>query len=62
MKIIPHPESFEVRSHDGAIVRRFPFDDNAGRRAVSGAMKRKQALQAARAFAGKGAVVEDAAR
>jgi hypothetical protein len=60
MKIIQHPESFEVRSEDGSIVRQFQFDDNPSRRAISGAMKRKQALQAAKAFAGKGHTVESA--
>jgi hypothetical protein len=58
MKIIQHPGSFEVRSNDGAIVRQFPFDDNASRRAISGLMNRKQAFQAARTFAGKGHTVE----
>jgi hypothetical protein len=57
MKIIEHRESFEVRSDDGQTVKQFPFDDNASRRAISGKAKRKQALQAARAFAGKGAVL-----
>jgi hypothetical protein len=36
MKIIEHAASFEVQSDDGSIVRQFPFDDNASRRAVSG--------------------------
>ncbi len=57
MTIIEHAESFDVRSADGQTVRRFPFDENTSRRAISGAMKRKQALQSARAFAGKGAVL-----
>ena len=54
MKIIQRPECFEVRSDDGSIVRQFPFDDNASRRAISGKMTRKQAFVAARTFAGKG--------
>jgi hypothetical protein len=54
MKIIEHRMSFEVRSDDGMIVKQFQFDDNASRRAISGAVKRKVALQAAKAFAGKG--------
>jgi len=57
MKIIQHPESFEVRSDDGAIVKRFAFDDNASRRAISGLMTKKQAFVAARTFAGRGHVV-----
>jgi hypothetical protein len=60
MKIIQHPESFEVRSEDGATVRQFAFDDNARRRAISGRMTRKQAFQAARAFAGQSYTVETA--
>lgn len=58
MKIIQHPAAFEVISDDGSIVRQFAFDDNASRRAVSGAMTRKQAFQAAKTFAGKGHIVE----
>lgn len=58
MKIIEHPASFEVRSDDGATSRSFPFDDNPGRRAISGAVTRKRALQDARAFAGKGYQME----
>jgi hypothetical protein len=57
MKIIQHPESFEVRSDDGAIVRQFSFDDNASRRAISGKMTKKQAFVAAKTFAGKGHVI-----
>jgi hypothetical protein len=58
MKIIQHPGSFEVRSDDGSIEKRFAFDDNARRRAISGMMNRKQAFQAAKAFAGKGHTIE----
>ena len=54
MKIIERAESFEVQSADGETLRQFQFDDNASRRAITGRMKKKQALQAARAFAGKG--------
>jgi len=43
----------EVRSEDGSIVRKFAFDDNARRRAISRRKTRKQAFQAARTFAGK---------
>jgi hypothetical protein len=57
MKIIEHPASFEVQSDDGAIVRQFPFDDNASRRSISGMPTKKRALQEARTFAGKGAVL-----
>jgi hypothetical protein len=57
MKIIEHRESFEVRSDDGQTVKQFPFDDDASRRAISGKVKRKQALQAAKTFAGKGAAL-----
>jgi hypothetical protein len=52
MKIIEHPESFEVRDADDKPVRFFYFDDNPGRRAFSGRMTRKQAEQEAKAFAG----------
>jgi len=57
MKIIEHRASFEVQSDDGSIVRQFPFDDNASRRAISGMPTKKRALQEARTFAGKGAVL-----
>jgi hypothetical protein len=57
MKIIEHRESFEVKSDDGSIVRQFPFDDNASRRLISGMPTKKRALQEARTFAGKGAVL-----
>ena len=55
MTITEHMDYFEVRSDDGKTVKPFPFETNHGRRAISGQMNRKQALQAARAFAGKGA-------
>lgn len=58
MKIIQHQECFEVRSDDGSIVRQFAFDDNASRRAISGKMTKKQALQSAKTFAGKGHTFE----
>ena len=58
MKIIQHADCFEVRSERGLIVKRFPFDDNARRRAISGRMTRKQAFQAAKTFAGKSYTVE----
>jgi len=57
MKIIEHAASFEVQSDDGSIVPQFPFDNNASRRSVSGAATKKRALQEARTFAGKGAVL-----
>jgi hypothetical protein len=60
MKIIQHADCFEVRSERGSIVKRFPFDDNSRRRAISGRMTRKQAFQAARTFAGKSYTVETA--
>ena len=54
MKIIQHADCFEVRSEDGSIVRKkFAFDDNVRRRAISRKMPRKQAFHAAKAFAGK---------
>jgi hypothetical protein len=43
MKIIQHADCFEVRSERGSIVKRFPFDDNGRRRAISRRMTRKQA-------------------
>ena len=61
MRIIQHPDCFEVRSEDGSIVKQFAFDDNASRRAISRRrMTRKQAFQAARTFAGKRYTVETA--
>ena len=60
LRIIQHPESFEVRSEVGAIMRQFAFDDDTRRRATSGRMSRKQAFQAAKVFAGKGYTVETA--
>jgi hypothetical protein len=57
MKIIEHAASFEVQSDDGSIVRQFPFDNNPSRRAVSGVSTKKRALQEARTFACKGAVL-----
>ena len=57
MKIIEQAGSFEVQSDDGATVRQFPFDNNASRRTVSGVSTKKRALQEARTFAGKGAVL-----
>lgn len=60
MKIIQHAECFEVISADGAIRRQFSFDDNAGRRAITGKMTKKQAFVAAKTFAGKGHTIEPA--
>jgi hypothetical protein len=57
MKIIEHAGSFEVQSDDGSTVRQFPFDTNPSRRSVSGTPTKKRALQEARTFAGKGAVL-----
>lgn len=54
MKIIEHPEWFEVQSGDGETLKRFYFDTNPGRRQIGGKPPRKRALQDARAFAGKG--------
>jgi hypothetical protein len=59
-EIIQHADCFVVRSEDGSIVRKFAFDDNARRRAISRRMSRKQAFQAARTFAGKSYTVETA--
>jgi CO/xanthine dehydrogenase FAD-binding subunit len=53
MKIIQHADCFEVRSERGSIVKRFPFDDNSRRRAISRRMTRKQAFQAAKTFAAR---------
>lgn len=55
MTITERDHLFEVKSDDGSIRKIFEFDDNPGRRAVSGKPNRKRALQEARAFAGKGA-------
>jgi len=60
MKIIQHADCFEVRSERGTFARRFPFDDNARRRAISRRMSRKQAFQAAKTLAGKSYTVETA--
>ena len=60
MKIIQHADCFEVRSERGSIVRKFAFDDNARRRAISRWMSRKQAFQAAKTFTGKSYTVETA--
>jgi hypothetical protein len=60
MKIIQHADCFEVRSGHGTFVRRFPFEDNARRRATSKRMSRKQAFQSAKTFAGKSYTVETA--
>jgi hypothetical protein len=60
MKIIQHADCFEVQSEDGSIVRKFVFDDNVRRRAISRKMTRKKAFQAAKAFAGKSYTVETA--
>ena len=60
MKIIQHADCFEVRSDHGTFVRRFPFDDNSRRRAISRRMTRKQAFQAAKTFTGKSYTVETA--
>ena len=60
MRIIQHHDCFEVRSEDGWFVRKFVFDDDAHRRAISMRMTRKQAFQAARNFAGKRYTVEAA--
>jgi hypothetical protein len=60
MRIIQHPDCFEVRSEDGSVVGKFVFDDDARRRAISMRMTRKQAFQAARNFAGKRYTVEAA--
>jgi hypothetical protein len=57
MKIIEHAASSEVQSDGGSTVRQFPFDNNASRRSISGMATKKRALQEARTFAGKGAVL-----
>lgn len=58
MTIIERHHRFQVTSDDGSIRKIFEFDENPGRRAVSGKPNRKRALQEARAFAGKGAKEE----
>ncbi len=60
MRIIQHPDCFEVRSEDDSIIRKFVFDDDARRRAISRRMTRKQAFQAAKTLAGKSYTVETA--
>lgn len=62
MKIIQHPDAFEVRSDDGSIVRKFYFDENASRRAINGKPTKKRAFIEAKTFAGKGHTVEPPAR
>jgi hypothetical protein len=51
MRLIKHEESYEVRYDDGTPSRYFYFDDNAGRRAVTGRVSSKEAEQAAKTFA-----------
>lgn len=51
IRLIQHEESFEVRYPDGREPVYFYYDDNAGRRAVSGRMTKSQAMQAAQTFA-----------
>lgn len=58
MKIIQHADAFEVLSDDGQISKKFYFDDNASRRAISGKATKKRALLEAKTFAGKGHTIE----
>lgn len=58
MKIIQLYDCFEVTSDDGAISKRFYFDENASRRAVTGKATKKRAFQEAKTFAGKGHTIE----
>jgi hypothetical protein len=51
IRLIQHEESFEVRYPDGKESVYFYYDENAGRRAVSGRMTKAQAMQAAQTFA-----------
>lgn len=60
MKIIQHPDAFEVRSDDGTVSKKFYFDENPSRRAIHGKPTKKRAFQEARTFAGKGHTVEPA--
>ena len=50
--ITQHEESFEVVKADGT-TEFFYFDDNAGRRAISGRMTKEAALRAAQEFSAK---------
>lgn len=58
MKIIQRTSQFDVAEDDETIIKSFYFDDNAGRRAISGLATRKRAFQEAQTFAGKGHTVE----
>ncbi len=58
MKIIQHPDAFEVVSDDGKISKKFYFDENPSRRAISGKATKKRAFLEAKTFAGKGHTVE----
>lgn len=58
MKITQHVDCFEVTSEDGTISKRFYFDDNASRRAITGKVNRKRAFLEATTFAGKGYTIE----
>lgn len=58
MKIIQRTSQFDVTDDDGKLLKSFYFDDNAGRRAISGLATRKRAFQEAQTFAGKGHTVE----
>lgn len=60
---IPDTGSFEVRFADGRKSEYFYWDDNPGRRAVTGKPNQASALQAARAMArGARAEIEHAPR
>ncbi|WP_156332466.1 hypothetical protein [Rhodopseudomonas sp. AAP120] len=52
-RVIEHEESFEVPAAPGREAKYLYFDDHPARRRMSGRMTRKQAEQAARAYAGK---------
>lgn len=56
MTITEHEDWFEVTANDGRSTK-FWFDQNPSRRAISGKPNKKQALQDARAYAGKGYVM-----
>lgn len=51
IRIIPHEESIEVMFPDGRKSRYFYFDDNPGRRSITGRVPRDQAVADAQQLA-----------
>lgn len=60
IRIRPHEESIEVVFPDGRPSKYFYFDDNPGRRAVSGRVTRDEAVAAAQEWARKEQALLDA--